>query len=73
MEQRVHAVRAQADGSLEELPAKSVDTGMGFERLCRAVQQTSSNYATDLWLPIFNLLGDLSGHKYQDTYPNTGS
>ncbi|MFM7153903.1 MAG: alanine--tRNA ligase-related protein, partial [Bacteroidota bacterium] len=37
------------------------------------MQQTSSNYATDLWLPIFNLLGDLSGHKYQDTYPNTGA
>jgi alanyl-tRNA synthetase len=63
----------KADGSLEELPAKSVDTGMGFERLCRAVQQTTSNYATDLWLPLFNLLGDLCGHKYQDTYPNTGA
>ncbi len=62
----------KADGSLEELPAKSVDTGMGFERLCRAVQGTSSNYSTDLWKPIFNLLGDLCGHQYQDTYPNTG-
>jgi alanyl-tRNA synthetase len=62
----------KADGSLEELPAKSVDTGMGFERLCRAVQGTSSNYSTDLWKPIFNLLGDHCGHQYQDTYPNTG-
>jgi alanyl-tRNA synthetase len=62
----------KADGSLEELPAKSVDTGMGFERLCRAVQGSSSNYSTDLWKPLFNLLGDLCGHRYQDTYPNTG-
>lgn len=63
----------KADGSLEELPAKSVDTGMGFERLVRVVQNTSSNYATDLWLPIFTLLGDLSGHRYQDTYTGTGA
>jgi len=62
----------KADGSLEELPAKSVDTGMGFERLVRAVQGTSSNYSTDLWKPLFNLLGDLCGHQYQDTYPGTG-
>ena len=62
----------KADGSLEDLPAKSVDTGMGFERLCRAVQGTSSNYSTDLWMPMFALLGDLCGHSYQDTYPGTG-
>jgi alanyl-tRNA synthetase len=62
----------KADGSLDELPAKSVDTGMGFERLCRAVQGTSSNYSTDLWMPMFALLGDLCGHQYQDTYPGTG-
>jgi alanyl-tRNA synthetase len=59
----------KADKSLEELPAKSVDTGMGFERLCRAVQGTSSNYSTDLWRPLFNLLGDLCNHQYQDSYP----
>jgi alanyl-tRNA synthetase len=51
----------KADGSLEELPAKSVDTGMGFERLCRAVQGARSNYDTDLWKPLFNFLGNLSG------------
>ncbi|MEZ4927397.1 MAG: alanine--tRNA ligase [Saprospiraceae bacterium] len=60
----------KADGSLEELPAKSVDTGMGFERLCRAVQGSSSNYGTDLWKPLFNLIGDLCGHVYTDSYPD---
>ncbi|HNG90180.1 MAG TPA: alanine--tRNA ligase, partial [Saprospiraceae bacterium] len=59
----------KADGSLEELPAKSVDTGMGFERLCRAVQNARSNYDTDLWKPLFNFLSQLSGHTYQDLYP----
>ena len=59
----------KADGSLEELPAKSVDTGMGFERLCRAVQGARSNYDTDLWLPLFTLLESLSGITYTGTYP----
>ncbi len=59
----------KADGSLEELPAKSVDTGMGFERLCRAVQGATSNYATDLWRPLFKVLEGLSGHVYTDSYP----
>ena len=61
----------KADGSLEELPAKSVDTGMGFERLCRAVQGARSNYDTDLWKPLFDFLGNLSGHRYQDVYPGS--
>ncbi len=59
----------KADGSLEELPAKSVDTGMGFERLCRAVQGVRSNYDTDLWRPLFTLLEELSGITYTGTYP----
>jgi len=63
----------KADGSLEELPAKSVDTGMGFERLCRAVQGARSNYDTDLWKPLFDFLGKLSGHTYQDVYPGSDS
>ncbi|MBN8680805.1 MAG: alanine--tRNA ligase [Chitinophagales bacterium] len=63
----------KADKSLEELPAKSVDTGMGFERLCRAVQRVGSNYGTDLWKPLFDFLGGLSGHKYQDQYPGSSS
>ncbi|MBU6339986.1 MAG: alanine--tRNA ligase [Bacteroidetes bacterium] len=58
----------KADGSLEELPAKSVDTGMGFERLCRAVQGVASNYDTDLWLPLFNFLENISGIKYTGSY-----
>jgi alanyl-tRNA synthetase len=63
----------KADGSLEELPAKSVDTGMGFERLCRAVQGARSNYDTDLWKPLFDFLGQLSGHQYEDVYPGSSS
>ena len=63
----------KADGSLEELPAKSVDTGMGFERLCRAVQGARSNYDTDLWKPLFDFLGNLSGHPYLDVYPGSDS
>jgi alanyl-tRNA synthetase len=59
----------KADGSLEELPAKSVDTGMGFERLCRAVQNVASNYDTDLWTPLFRFLEAASGHEYGGTYP----
>lgn len=59
----------KADGSLEELPAKSVDTGMGFERLVRAVQNTSSNYDTDLWRPLFEFLEQFSSIKYTGTYP----
>ena len=61
----------KADGSLEELPAKSVDTGMGFERLCRAVQGVASNYDTDLWKPLFHFLENFSGIKYEGTYPPT--
>lgn len=59
----------RADGSLEELPAKSVDTGMGFERLCRAVQGAASNYDTDLWRPLFDFLENYSGIQYEGTYP----
>ena len=61
----------RADGSLEELPAKSVDTGMGFERLCRAVQGAGSNYDTDLWKPLFTFLENYSGIAYTETYPET--
>jgi len=59
----------KADGSLEELPSKSVDTGMGFERLCRAVQGARSNYDTDLWKPLFDFLSEMAGHQYKDAYP----
>ncbi len=60
----------RANGSLDELPAKSVDTGMGFERLCRAVQGVASNYDTDLWKPLFDFLANYSGIKYTGTYPD---
>ena len=59
----------KADGSLDVLPAKSVDTGMGFERLCRAVQGSNSNYDTDVFLPLINFLENYSGIKYTGTYP----
>ncbi len=59
----------RADGTLEELPAKSVDTGMGFERLCRAVQSAASNYDTDLWRPLFDFLERYTGLRYEGTYP----
>ncbi|SIN72039.1 alanine--tRNA ligase [Algoriphagus halophilus] len=53
-----------ADGSLKELPAKHVDTGMGFERLVRAIQQKSSNYDTDLFAPFLAALEKKSGKVY---------
>jgi alanyl-tRNA synthetase len=53
-----------ADGSLKELPAKHVDTGMGFERLVRAIQKKSSNYDTDLFAPFLAALEKKSGKTY---------
>lgn len=54
----------KADGSLEPLPAKVIDTGMGFERLCMAVQGKLSNYDTDLFQPVIRKIGDISGRQY---------
>ena len=56
----------KADGSLEPLPAKVIDTGMGFERLCVAIQDKSSNYDTDVFQPIINKLASISNTKYGD-------
>lgn len=53
-----------ADGSLKELPAKHVDTGMGFERLVRAIQNKSSNYDTDIFMPFIQALEVKSGKTY---------
>ena len=56
----------KADGSLESLPAKVIDTGMGFERLVRTLQGKTSNYDTDVFQPIIKVIGDLSGKQYGD-------
>lgn len=53
-----------ADGSLKNLPAKHIDTGMGFERLCMALQNKKSNYDTDVFQPLIQRLESLSGKQY---------
>ena len=73
---------AEADGTFRELPAKHVDTGMGFERACSIIQNTKgftdfsnkpSNYATDVFAPIFRKLEELSGKTYANIYPAPGA
>ena len=54
----------KADGSLEPLPAKVIDTGMGFERLCMALQGKTSNYDTDVFTPLISAIARLSGLEY---------
>ncbi len=54
----------KADGSLEGLPAKVIDTGMGFERLCMAIQDKKSNYDTDVFQPIIQAIGKISDNVY---------
>jgi alanyl-tRNA synthetase len=54
----------KADGSLIPLPERHVDTGMGFERLCMAIQGKKSNYDTDLFQNTIQVIEELSGHKY---------
>jgi alanyl-tRNA synthetase len=74
---------ANADGTFTPLPAKHVDTGMGFERVTSIIQCTKgfedfanakiSNYETDIFRPIFDALEKLSGKKYGSTLPNSDS
>ncbi len=56
----------KANGNLENLPDKHVDTGMGFERLCMVLQGVTSNYDTDVFQNIIAKIGTLSGKKYGD-------
>ena len=53
-----------ADGSLVDLPAKVIDTGMGFERLCMAIQGKLSNYDTDVFQPIIKKIAEISKATY---------
>ncbi|HXE43394.1 MAG TPA: alanine--tRNA ligase, partial [Candidatus Baltobacteraceae bacterium] len=74
---------ANPDGTFAQLPAKHVDTGMGFERVTSIIQGTKrlqdfanakiSNYETDIFRPIFDALEKLSGKKYGSTLPQPGS
>ena len=58
----------KADGTLEPLPAKVIDTGMGFERLCMALQGKQSNYDTDVFTPLIDKISQLSGKKYGEDH-----
>ena len=55
-----------ADGHLRPLPAKSIDTGMGFERLCMIMQGKKSNYETDVFSGLIGKVEEFSGHKYAE-------
>ncbi|TLX76061.1 alanine--tRNA ligase [Labilibacter sediminis] len=54
----------KANGDLEPLPQKHVDTGMGFERLCRVIQKSKSNYDTDVFSPIIDEISSITNAKY---------
>jgi alanyl-tRNA synthetase len=56
----------QADGTLVPLPAPSIDTGMGLERITAVIQDKLSNYDTDLFVPLLAAIGELTGHRYGD-------
>jgi alanyl-tRNA synthetase len=55
----------QADGTLDPLPAPSIDTGMGLERITAILQGVISNYDTDLFAPLLAAIGDIAGTRYE--------
>ena len=57
----------KADGHLEPLPAKNIDTGMGFERLCAVLQGKNSNYDSDVFSGMLATIGEISGHRYGES------
>ncbi|HZY80928.1 MAG TPA: alanine--tRNA ligase [Cyclobacteriaceae bacterium] len=59
-----------ASGALEPLPDKHVDTGMGFERLCMAIQKKTSNYDTDVFRPLMDFIAQHAGVKYHGKLDN---
>ena len=58
----------KADGSLENLPEKHIDTGMGFERLCMILQDKKSNYETDVFTPMIEFVEKETSVKYTNNY-----
>ncbi len=58
----------KADSSLESLPSKHIDTGMGFERLVRVIQNKTSNYDTDIFSPLIHFIEQATGIKYTNDY-----
>ena len=58
----------KVDGSLAPLPAKVIDTGMGFERLCMALQGKKSNYDTDVFQPLIKAIGEIAGKQYGENH-----
>jgi alanyl-tRNA synthetase len=56
----------KADGSLDKLPAQHVDTGMGFERLCMAIQKKTSNYDTDVFTPLLDFISNAAHIRYKE-------
>ena len=62
-----------AAGKLTPLPAKHVDTGMGFERICQVLQNKQDNYAIDLWTPYFDRISEISSLRYTGKFPPTNA
>ena len=58
----------KSNGSLEPLPERHVDTGMGFERLCMVLQGKTKSYDTDVFMPLINFVEERTGIKYKGSY-----